>query len=745
MTTLGRVLGVCLLAAMPLLSQSRIPDNSGSSTAIDYETARLERVVTAVRITEEISLDGVLDEPAWELASPAGDFIQKLPNPEQPSVERVEVLFLYDDDNIYVGVTCFDSDSANRVVSEITEDFNFRGSDSFSVLLDSLHDLRSGMNFIVNAEGAKADQQISDGQYNNDWDAVWDVAVSKTDDAWIAEYVIPFKTLRFSNSPSQVWGLNMSRRILRLNEESYWSPLPLRDNISRLSLAGTLQGLEGIRQGRNLKITPFVTAGVVQTRPPASPSADFETDRDIDGGLDLKYSLTPSLTFDATYRTDFAQVEVDRQQVNLTRFNLFFPEKRDFFLENSATFNFGAGGGFGFGGGRNLVPFFSRRIGLGRSGTPIPIVGGVRVTGKVGPYDVGFLDMKTESVGNPGESNRIPSSNYLVGRLKRNLLTNSWIGAMTTHRDSRVEGDYNRLYGTDAHFEFYGNRFELDSYVLWSDTPERSGRNQARLFEATWRDDELIAVAGYDEVQTNFNPEVGFVRRKNNTHYNGDFSWLPRIESSEVLRNLILRLDLDYYENGTTEKVETRTGSVNLGLQFENTGSLHFVVNHTFDRLANPFPIRPETPIPTGDYRYLDYSAFFSTDRSARISGFGGIDWGEFWNGRLRSLNGGISLKPNFHLTVDLDYDHNLVKLPNGQFTTELVGARIAYAFNPRTFLSGLFQYNAETRQVSSNIRFNLIHSPLSDLFLVYNDLRGAGGKVVERAVTLKLTNLFNF
>ncbi len=745
MTMIGRVLGVCLLAGLPLLSQNPARDASGLLAGIDYETARLEKVVVAVRVNDEISLDGVLDEAAWERAIPASGFIQKLPNPEQPSGERTEALFLYDADNIYVGVTCFDSDSANRVVSEITEDFNFRASDGFSVLLDSLHDRRSGMNFIVNAEGAKTDQQISDGQFNNDWDAVWDVAVSQTDDAWIAEFRIPFKTLRFSNSQSQVWGLNMSRRILRLNEESYWSPLPVRDNISRLSLAGTLEGLEGIRQGRNLKITPFVTAGIIQTRPSANPDADFATDRDFDGGLDLKYSLTPSVTLDATYRTDFAQVEVDRQQVNLTRFNLFFPEKRDFFLENSATFNFGAGGGFGLGGGRNLVPFFSRRIGLSRAGTPIPIVGGARITGKVGRYDVGFLDMKTESVGEPGQTNRIPSSNYLVGRLKRNLLTNSWIGAMTTHRDSTVEGDYNRVYGTDAHFEFYGNRLEFDSFVMWSDTPGRSGRNQARLFEAAWRDDEWGAVAGYDEVQTNFNPEVGFVRRKNNTHYNGDFSWLPRIESSQALRNLIFRLDLDYYENGTTEKVETRTGSVNLGFQFENTGSVNFVINHTFDRLTDPFPIRPQTPIPTGDYSYLDYSAFFSTDTSARISGFGGIDWGEFWNGRLRSLNGGVSLKPNFHLTVDLDYDHNLVKLPNGQFTTELVGARIAYAFNPRTFLTGLFQYNAETRQVSSNIRFNLIHSSLSDLFLVYNDLRDAGGNVVERAVIVKLTNLFNF
>ena len=745
MLTFIRVLGLWLLAAQPLLSQNATPDNGRPLAAIDYETARLERVATAVRITADISLDGVLDEPVWDLASGAGDFTQKLPNPDQPSGERTEARFLYDDDNIYVGVICFDSDSANRVVSEITEDFNFRASDGFSVILDSLHDRRSGMNFIVNAEGAKTDQQINDGQFNNDWDAVWDVAVSHTDDAWIAEFRIPFKTLRFTNSPSQIWGLNMSRRILRLNEESYWSPLPVRDNVSRLSLAGTLQGLEGIRQGRNLKITPFVTAGVTQTRPQANPSAEFVTDRYFDGGVDLKYSLTSSLTLDATYRTDFAQVEVDRQQVNLTRFNLFFPEKRDFFLENSATFNFGAGGGFGFGGGRNLVPFFSRRIGLGRTGTPIPIVGGLRVTGKVGPYDVGLIDMKTESVGQPGESNRIPSSNYLVGRLKRNLLTNSWIGAMTTHRDSGVNADHNRLYGTDAHFEFYGNRLELDTYILWSDTPGRSGRSQARLFETAWRDDEWVAVAGYDEVQTNFNPEMGFVRRRNHTHYNGEFSWLPRIESSEVLRNLIFGLDLDYYENGTTGKVETRTGSLNLGFQFENTGSINFTLNQTFDRLAEPFLIRAETPIRVGDYGYMDYSGRFSTDSSAKISGSGGIDWGEFWNGRLRSLTGGVSVKLNFHLTMDLDYEHNLVKLPNGEFTTELVGARIAYAFNPRTFLTGLFQYNAKTRQVSSNIRFNLIHRSLSDLFLVYNDLRDASGKVVERAVIVKLTNLFNF
>jgi hypothetical protein len=545
--------------------------------------------------------------------------------------------------------------------------------------------------------------------------------------------MIPFKTLRFSNSPSQEWGVNLNRIIHRLNEESNWSPIPIRYSIARMSLAGTLSGLENIRQGRNLKVKPFVTAGFSHARPLDDPLGNFATNQNYDGGVDVKYGLTQSVTLDATYRTDFAQVEVDEQQVNLTRFSLFFPEKREFFLENAGTFTFGGGNQ------SNLVPFFSRRIGLSPSGTPIPIVGGARVTGQVGRYDLGFLDMQTES------QDSTPSNNYFVGRLKRNLLTNSWVGGLITNRDSTVEGDYNRVYGADAHFQFY-NRLEVDSYILRSDTPGLSDRNQARQFQTAWRGDELNVVAGYYAVQANFNPEVGFIRRKNNTQYSGEFSWNPLIRRSETIRNLIFRTEMDYFGSGRTGKVETRTKSVNFGVQFQNNGSINVSIKETFDRLVGEFRIRPEIPIPVGDYEYRSYSANASSDRSKKISGNGSIEWGEFWNGSTKSFTGRFNLKPNYHLNFELSYRHNRVTLPNGRFTTDLVGTRFIYAFTPRAFINAFVQYNSDTHRVSSNIRFNLTHHPLSDLFLVYNDVRDTdSGRLVERAFIVKFTNLFNF
>jgi hypothetical protein len=714
-----------LSIALPLAAPAQI------APEIDFETAYLDKSVTAVRISDPITLDGFMDEAVWELARPATDFVQRFPNTGQIARERTEVRFLYDDENIYIGFICFDSDIDRAVVTQLTEDFNFRGSDSVSLIFDGLHDRRSGFSFVVNIAGAKADQQVINSGFNTDWDGVWDARTSRNEEMWIAEIMVPFKTLRFTNDASQVWGVNMSRRVLRLNEESYWAPIPIRYNLARLSLAGTLEGLEGISQGRNLKVTPFVTAGVVQSRPPTDPVPDFATDKDIDGGVDLKYSVTPSLTLDATYRTDFAQVEVDRQQVNLTRFNLFFPEKRDFFLENAATFSFG--------GSNNVVPFFSRRIGLSRSGTPIPIVGGARVTGRVGQYDVGFLSMKTESLGTT------PSNNYTVARLKRNLLTNSWIGGLVTSRDSSVEADYNRVYGADAHFEF-NNRLYFDSYLLASDTPGESGRDHARQFETAWRDDELILSAGYNEVQTNFNPEVGFVRRRNNTRYNGSASWLPRLESSATVRNLIFATEYEYFRGGTTGKIESRFQRLETGIQFENTSSINVGLNHTFDRLTEDFRIRPAIVIPVADYSYQDYWASFRTDSSDKISGDAAFEWGKFWDGRRRSFRAGISFKPNFRFNADFDYSHNRIRLPSGEFTTDLVGLQILYGFSPNAFLNGLFQYNADTRRVSSNIRFNLIHHPLSDLFLVYNDVRDSHtGHVLERSIIFKLTNLFNF
>ena len=747
MSVFWRVLVVCLLTAVAAFPQARNGSGNGAPPVeIDYEAIRLERIVTAIHATGEMSLDGRLDEPEWKLAAAATDFITSQPRRGEPATERTEVRFVYDDDNLYVGFMVWDDDPSDNVVV-LREDFASQESDGVSMVLDSLHDRRSAFQFGTNPAGAKRDSQVTNnGQFNNDWDSVWDVKVGETDKGWTAEFAIPFKTLRFVESDSeQEWGVNLSRFTVRRNEQSFWSPIPIRYSMSRISQAGTLRGLAGIRQGRNVRIKPFATAGITQVR---RTDGGMQTLRDYDGGVDAKYSLTPSLTLDATYRTDFAQVEVDQQQVNLTRFNLFFPEKRDFFLENAGIFNFGGGSSFQGGGNANLVPFFSRSIGLS-GGTPIPIIGGTRISGRVGQYETGFLAMKTESFTDGTRS--IPSNNYLVGRIKRSFSTSSWIGALVTSRDSTLPGDYNRVYGPDAHFQFF-DRLEFDTFLLRSDTLGKSGKNQARKFATAWRDDELVIATEYNTVQTNFNPEIGFIRRRDMTQYSGDFSWLPLMKGSRTIRNLIFSTNLDYYEGGNG-KVETRTQTVNLGMQLQNRGSINFSANETFDRLVNAFFIRStrqghssDLTIAAGDYKYREYAARFDTGQSRKISGDGNMSWGEFWNGRRKSFSGSLGLRPNHHVNVELTYSQNRVNLPNGSFTTNLVGTRLLYGFTPRLFINAFIQYNADTHQVSSNIRFNLIHHPLSDLYLVYNDRRDTvRGEPVERAFIIKLTNLFNF
>ena len=711
-----------------------LPGLSQETPQIDYETARLERVIDAVRISENISIDGTLEEPVWKLAMPATDFIAQSPRPGFPAQERTEVRVLYDDNNLYVGAYNYHSNVDDIVINELTEDFNFGQSDAITIVLDTLHDRRSAFMFIANPAGARRDIQVgNDGEANNpDWDGLWDVKTQRTSDGWTAEFQIPFTTLRFTTAETQEWGFNVTRAMRGLNEESHWSPLPVRYRASKVSYAGTLRGIENISQGMNLKVKPFALAGVTQTR----IDGQMETTRsltrlkDYDGGVDAKYSLTPSLTLDATYRTDFAQVEADQQQVNLTRFSLFFPEKRDFFLENSGTFNFGPQNS-------NLLPFFSRRIGLSSAGTPIPIVGGARVSGQIGSYDVGFLGMKTERL-NP----TIPSNNYLVGRVKRNLMRNSWVGGIVTNRDSSTEGDYNRVFGSDAHFQF--NRLEFDAYLLGSDTPGRTGNSQAQHLQTAWRDDELTINLERNAVQTNFNPEVGFIRRRDMTQSMGEFFYRPQFTSNPRVRNLTFGTKLDYYEapNG---KIETREHESTLGLDFKNNARADFRVTNTFDRLGTPTKIQG-IELPAGDYHYRDYSIGLNSNPSTKIIGNGSYNWGEFWNGHRRSFNGSLGLKPNYHLNVTMNYNRNRVELLNTVATTDLVGARFSYGFNPRAFLNAFFQYNTETHEVSSNIRFNITYRPLSDLYIVYNDRRNTtSGLPLERAFIVKLTRLVSF
>ena len=737
----GAALLLLVTTAGPALSQPR------TGQAINYETAHLSRILTAVRITDTITLDGRLDEPAWSLAPPATDFVQRQPRPGEPSSERTEVRILYDEDNLYVGFFCYDSRPDDMVINGLEEDFAHPQSDSVILDFDSLHDRQSGFEFATNPAGARYDTQFSNnGAISNaQWDGVWDVKTTRTRDGWFAEFMVPFKTLRFSDSPSQEWGLNFGRRVLRVNEVANWAPIPSRYNSQRASLAGTLTGLEGIRQGRNLRIKPFVTGGMTQVRGPDGLRTTQALNRlkDQDLGVDLKYSLTPSLTLDATYHTDFAQVEVDQQQVNLTRFNLFFPEQRDFFLENSGTFAVGQGATFADrASARNLIPFFSRRIGLSAAGTPIPIVGGVRVTGRVDAYDVGLIQMRTDDQG------VVPANNFLVGRVKRNLMASSWIGGIVTNRDSTVAGDFNRLYGAAAHVQFF-DRLEFDSFLLQTETPGKSGRDQARRLQSAWKDDELTISGEYNTVQPNFNPELGFVRRSDMAQYLGEVSWQPQLVANKTIRSLNFGTKVDYYEGSASGTTETRVQTGELGISFDDGASATFTADQTFDRLFRPLQIpagAPRAAIPAADYTFLGYSVQAATSARRELAANATFTWGDFYSGGRKALTGGVTYAPGYHLILNMTYERNDVELATAAFTTNLLRTRATYAFTPRTVVHAFVQYNADLRQVSSNVRFNWTHHPLSDLYVVYNDTRDTlSGLTRERALIVKLTKLFSF
>ena len=708
-----------------------------SADPIDYSTVRFDRVVRAVRVTTPIVIDGRLDEAAWELAQPASHFTQWEPNSGMPASDETEVRFLYDDNNLYIGVRCFDRDPGHLTVNELRKDFDPGQDDGIGIVLDTLHDRQTGFLFQTNPAGARRDAQVSqDGEQTNaDWDGVWDVKTGVDAKGWIAEIVIPFKTLRFTSASKQEWGLNILRRVRRANEDSYWVPLERRYWFGRVSMAGTLTGIDTVSGGRNFKLKPYALFNA--TRPEDKPR-EFKGD----GGFDLKYGLTKAMTLDATYRTDFSQVEVDQQQVNLTRFSVFFPEKREFFLENSGVFAVPGAG--------NVIPFFSRQIGLGEQTNeegdeetvPIPIVGGARASGKAGTYDVGLLAMRT------GRDTNNPADTFLVGRVRKNLPGSSTIGALVTSRDSTVSGDYNRLYGVDSFLRFF-QKLEVTSYLFRTESPALKGRDQSHLVNVTWRDNDFNVGGRYEQVQPNFNPEVGFVGRGSMTHYSTDTNWRPRPRNNSRIRNFDFGVNTDYYGD-PDGRMETREQRLSAGIAFQDSSNLSFELNNTLDRLDESFDIfstdQRTVTLPVGEYRYLRYGIDYNPDRSHAFSTDVNIGGGEFWDGHNRSLHWGVQLKPNYHLRVEFTLERNDARLREGNFTTQLVGVRTVYAFTSRAFLNAFLQYNSTEDEFSANTRFNIIHRPLSDFFIVYNERRNTvTGALIDRGLAVKFTNLFDF
>jgi len=686
----------------------------------------------AVRINGGITIDGRLDEPEWQLAEPARDFIQKLPDTGAPASEPTEVRILYDQENLYVGIHCFDSAGPDGiVVNDITRDFFTLDSDGFQIVIDTFNDNRNAFLFAANPAAGRFDMQIgNDGNAGNtSWDGIWYVETLVDEEGWHVEMAIPFKTLRFSAAEDQVWGVNFERRIRRKYEDSYWSPLPPQFRLGRVSLAGELDGVKGVKQGSNLYIKPYISA-------PLQEKEEDDIDFQPQAGLDVKYGLTSQLTLDLTLNTDFAQVEADEQRINLTRFSLFFPEKRDFFLENASIFEWGRRSGSSYRYRPDLLPFFSRRIGLTEDGEIVKILGGGRVTGRAGPYSIGALSMQT------GEFGEIPSTNFTVARVRRDILKQSDVGGIFVNK-AEAGGRYNRTYGADASFRFF-NYLDLSGYVLKTDSPELQGNDMAGNFQVSWRDDFFDIRAQHLIIDDNFNPEVGFAPRTGIKKSAGNFAITPRPENISWIREIRPFIEMDYITN-MENGIETRRGETGAMVILSDSSWFGFFREDTFERLEEDFEIQDGIFIRAGDYQFTENRVFVRSNRSKMISADARYSWGEFWDGTRESLSTGVTFTPSYRFSTELEWSHNDVEVSEGDFKTNLVTAKAVYAFNNRTFLNALIQYNTDVEEIASNIRFNFIHHPLSDFFLVYNERRSTTGEVIDWALTAKLTYLFAF
>ena len=701
----------------------------------------------ATRIDSAPVIDGLLDEAVWGMATPIREFVQHEPLEGQPPNEQMEVRILFDDDAIYIGARMFDSNPGAIRLGENRRDANLQDADAFLIVLDTYLDRQNAFVFGTTPVGIEYDGQVTrDGQgglstarrqqagagsgggFNLNWDGSWEVATSTDDQGWSAEFRIPFSTLRYRGGGEQEWGMNMARMIRRLNEEVFWAPIERQFTLYRVSEAGTLQGLE--TPGRRYwTFTPYVLGSAhndFQTVP------DQNTDWNGEFGFDSKIGLTSSLNLDLTYNTDFAQVEADEQQVNLTRFSLFFPEKRPFFLENAGLFSIGiprSGSELG------MDLFYSRRIGIGSGGELVPIVAGGRMTGKVGGMNVGLMSIQTEEVEQIG----IPNNNYATGRLQKELPNRSQLGAMVVSRiNTDSTADYNLTFAADGRLGI-GQSINIDGYFSRTETPSLQGREHGMAFTGTYQTREWDVGLQFREIGDNFNPEVGFlprwgyrafIERLERRFRVPSISWIREFRPHGVMRHFF---DFDGF-------LETRYIHLDNATQFENGAFLSTAVNLHREGLKEPFEIRENIVIPTGTYDFTQAVIRFNTNESAAWSVNGVVTAGGFYSGHRKGISGGLTNRIGSTWLATLTASYDDVDLAEGAFETALLGLKLSYSFTPRIFISSLIQYNTDRDQVSVNARFGWLNTAGTGLYLVYNEIQRTLDPMgpVDRAFILK-------
>jgi hypothetical protein len=671
-----------------------------------------ERVATAVRTTETIRLDGRLDESAWQSARPIGVFRQREPLENADASEETVVRVLYNDDALYIGIVSQDRSPREIVSTQLTRDANLDVDDRITIVLDPFFDHRNGFFFQINPAGARSDGQVSNNSesLSRDWDGIWDAAARISNDGWIAEIAIPFKTLRFKPGQS-VWGFNVERQIKRRQETDRWAAPRQNIWIGNLAEAGRLEGLDGIRQGLGLDVRPYISGGAE------------DTDGSFTGGIDVFKNVTPNLNAALTVNTDFAETEADIRQVNLTRFPLFFPEKRTFFLEGAGVFDVA-----GLATSTDILPFFSRKIGLVENVTgdniAVPLRLGAKLTGRQSDFNVGILDVETGSKSDAGlPGGTIDRQNLMAARVSRNVLQQSWIGGIVTHGNPAGTGG-NTLVGADVRLAtstFRGNKnLALALYMLGTNDEPTGTRDAAGGFVLDYPNDRWDVALGWKQIGNNFQPALGFVPRVGIRKTDLNVAFQPRPERWGI-RQFFFEFRPTYITNLDNRVENWRVFTAPFNIRTESGEHLEWNYIPEFEHLDRPFEIATGIVIPPGSYQWTRFRAEANTATKRPWVVDAALWWGGFYNGTRRQIEFGVTLKPNTHVALSLQTERNDVELPEGVFYTQIMTARADYNFSADVSWANLVQYDNESRVAGLQSRFRWILQPGNDLFVVVN------------------------
>ena len=709
----------------------------------------------AFRISEPLKIDGHLEEAAWQEAEAAEGFTQRDPVEGAPASERTWVRVLYDARKIYFGFMCYDSEPEKIVANEMRRDSDLEENDSVEILMDPYNDRRGGFFFRVNPLGAKEDKLVGDEGRSTyrDWNGLWEAKARIVEQGWQVEIAIPFSQLRFRSDGDMVWGINFGRNIRRKNEEAHWVPISRSLGFSgRYYTAnlGELVGLEGIQPRLHLEMKPYALPGT---------SADYSETPTVrktvfDMGLDVKYGITPNWTADLTFNTDFAQVEADQEQVNLTRFSLFFPEKRDFFLEGVELFQFGTGGR-GWRGPPPVLLFYSRRIGL-EKGEDIPILFGSKLTGKLGAYSVGVLDVLTDkkSLDEDDEPQTVPRTNFSVIRLRRDVLSRSSVGLMAVDKQTALDSVYNRGLGADVRLSLLNN-LHIGGFIAKTWSPEERGGDLTGYMKLDWGGDLFRGEVSVLDVGEHFNAEMGYTQRTDIRKGTWEFRYMPR-PGIPWIRQMYIGPEWTYIEDHRGV-VQSRSAAFSLWSRLEAGGWAGIQVEREYEWLDEDFEIRDDVMIPVGSYTVTTVRLSVSPESSRGIGGRISLEGGGFYDGSRRGISLNGEWKPNRRFTLEGRYNYNRIHLRRVRredrwnsysFSTNVLSTRLSYSFSTDLFAKAFVQWNDDRKRISNNVLLNYIYRPGSDIYLVYNqtwDTSGGTAKTRNWTVLGKVTVLWNW